>query len=280
MSMKYFETLQAITAILKDKNFALTTDAWTSIAKVVYVTCTIHFIEPMTWTLHDFSLGIFKKDGNSTAVDVVRYAEVHMKKFSLSYPELTCIVTNTESTMIAAGRLLKEKSFEVGGVTSWHGYIDHKLELITKLAFKDVPDSLNAMAACRSIVTFFYSSSQATEKLKEKSKTRLGAALTVIQDVVTHWWSTYSMCEQLLHLKNILTVIHLDGDIRLHLTEAQWTIVTNMTVLLKPFMIAQRLLEGPIICDDQPDPMHDLQDSKRPYVGKHRSNFLPECSKY
>jgi hypothetical protein len=212
--------------------------------KVGYVTCTIHFIEPMTWTLHDFSLGIFKKDGNSTAVDVVRYAEEHMKKFNLSYPELTCIVTDTESTMIAAGHLFKEKSFEVGGVTSWHGCIDHKLELVTKLAFKDVPDSLNAMAACHSIVTFFNSSSQATEKLKEKSKTRLGAALTVIQDVVTHWWSTYSMCEQLLHLKNILTIMHLDGDMRLHLTEAQWTIVADMTVLLKPFMIAQRLLEG------------------------------------
>jgi hypothetical protein len=104
MSMKYFETLQAITAIVNGKNFALTTDAWTSIAKVGYVTCTIHFIEPMTWMLHDFSLGIFKKDGNSTAVDVVCYAEEHMKKFNLSYPELTCIVTDTESTMIAAGR--------------------------------------------------------------------------------------------------------------------------------------------------------------------------------
>jgi len=100
------------------------------------------------------------------------------------------------------------------------------------------------MAACHSIVTFFNSSSQATEKLKEKSKTRLGAALTVIQDVVTRWWSTYSMCERLLHLKNILTIMHLYGDMRLHLTEAQWTIVADMTVLLKPFMIAQRLLEG------------------------------------
>jgi len=31
MSMKYFETLQAITAIVKGKNFALTTDAWTQL---------------------------------------------------------------------------------------------------------------------------------------------------------------------------------------------------------------------------------------------------------
>jgi hypothetical protein len=38
--------------------------------------------------------------------------------------------------------------------------------------------------------------------------------------------------------------MHLDGDIRLFLTEAQWTVVKDMCDLLKPFMVAQRLLEG------------------------------------
>jgi hypothetical protein len=37
--------------------------------------------------------------------------------------------------------LAKEKSFEAGEATSWYGCIDHKLELVTKLAFKDVPES-------------------------------------------------------------------------------------------------------------------------------------------
>jgi hypothetical protein len=92
--------------------------------------------------LHDFSLGIFKKDGTSTAVDVVHYAEDQMKKFNLSYPQLTCIVTDTESTMIAAGCLFMDKSVEAGGTTSWHGCIDHKLELVTKLAFKDTQNQM------------------------------------------------------------------------------------------------------------------------------------------
>ena len=244
LSNKYFDTMHAVTKILKGKDIALTTDAWTSIAKEGYVTCTVHFIEPKTWTLHHFSLGIFKKDGNSTAVDVVRYSEGHMQTFDVTYRQLTCVVTDTESTMIAAGRIFKEKSSEAGGSTAWHGCVDHKLELVTKLAFKDVPESVGTMAACRAIVTFFNSSSQATEKLKEKTKARLGVALTVVQDVVTRWWSTYSMCERLLRLRNILTVMHLDGDMRLSLTEAQWAIVKDMCALLKPFMVAQRLLEG------------------------------------
>jgi hypothetical protein len=163
LSMKYFETQQDITKILKEKNVALTTDAWTSISKEGYVTCTLHFIEPLTWTLHCFSLGIFKKDGTLTANDVVCYAENHMKKFNVSYPQLTCIVMDTEATMIAAGRLFKEKSIEEGGRASWHGCIDHKLELVTKLAFKDTPESIGTMAACCAIVTFFNSPSQAKE---------------------------------------------------------------------------------------------------------------------
>jgi uncharacterized protein with PQ loop repeat len=222
----------------------LTTDAWTSISKIGYVTCTVHFLEPKTWTLHHFSLGIFKKDGASTAEDVVSYAEQNMRNFSIWYPTLTCVVTDTEATMVAAGRLFKSNSITEGGATSWHGCIDHILELITKLAFKDTPDSIGTMSACRAIVNLFNSSMQATQKLKEKSKARLGVALGVIQDVCTCWWSTYSMCEQLLRVKNILVVMHLDGDIRLSLSDFQWTVVQDMTVLLKPFMIAQKLLEG------------------------------------
>jgi hypothetical protein len=244
LSNKYYDTQQQITNILKGQSVSLTTDAWTSIAKEGYVTCTLHFIEPATWTLHYFSLGIFKKDGTSTANDVVRYTEEHMTKFNITYPQLTCIVTDTEATMIAAGRIFKGKSIEAGGATAWHGCIDHKLELITKLAFKDIPESLGTMAACRAIVTFFNSSTQATEKLKGKTKARLGVALTVIQDVMTRWWSTYSMCERLLRLKTVLTVMHLEGDMRLFLSEQQWAIVSDMAALLKPFMIAQRLLEG------------------------------------
>jgi hypothetical protein len=77
MSTKYYDSVNTITSILKNKSASLTTDAWTSIAKEGFVTYTMHFIEPKTWTLHHFALGIFKKDGTSTAPDVVHYAENH-----------------------------------------------------------------------------------------------------------------------------------------------------------------------------------------------------------
>ncbi len=42
------------------------TDAWTSIAKGGYVTCTVHFIDDDTWKLCSMVLGLYEKTvGNS-----------------------------------------------------------------------------------------------------------------------------------------------------------------------------------------------------------------------
>lgn len=250
ISSKYYDTLHSIKGILKGQQVALSTDAWNLLTEdgyvQGYVTCTLHFIEPRSWTIHHFSLGVFKNDPSYSSSDMVRNVEQHLEKFGISYQQLTCVVTDTESTMIAAGRLFKEKSIQAGGTTAWHGCIDHVLELVTKLAFKNLPNTHETMTVCRSIVSLFKSSSQATLKLKEKAKARLGVPLTVIEDECTRWWRTYSMCERLLQLKDIITIMYLEGDIRQTLTDTQWIIVSDLVSLLKPLMIAQRILEGKI----------------------------------
>jgi hypothetical protein len=134
-----------IREIVQVNQVSLTTDAWTSITRDGYVTCMVHFIEPKSWTLHCFSLGIFKKNSTSTAIDVVRYTDNVLETFGVLYTQLTCVVTDTESTTVAAGHIYKEKSYKAGSTTAWHGCIDHMLELITKLAFKDLPHSISFM---------------------------------------------------------------------------------------------------------------------------------------
>ncbi len=98
------------------------------------------------------------------------------------------------------------------------------------------------MSACRAIVNFFNSSLQAMSKLL--SKQVMDRAVRPIKDVVTRWWSTYSMIERLLRLKIYLAILEEKGDLTINLTEVQWNIVADLKALLKPFMIAQRLLEG------------------------------------
>jgi len=60
---EYYVVLQKLKGILVDREFAITTDAWTSVAKIGYVTLTCHFICRSTWVLHSTVMGLFEKKG-------------------------------------------------------------------------------------------------------------------------------------------------------------------------------------------------------------------------
>ena len=53
-------------------------------------------------------LGLYEKTGRSRAQDCVGYAEHQMEDYGLPYSHLTAVVTDTEATMVAAGRLFVE----------------------------------------------------------------------------------------------------------------------------------------------------------------------------
>jgi hypothetical protein len=54
------------------------------------------------------------------------------------------------------------------------------------------------------------------------------------------------MCDRLLRLKMYLCLLKSEGALTCNLTDSQWCIVCDLHNLLKPFMIAQKLLEGQI----------------------------------
>jgi hypothetical protein len=182
--------------MLKGVDVCLTTDAWTSCNNVTFITCTVHFVHPKTWVLHHFPLGLFKKEGTSLAEDVVRLVENIWSEYHIDYSNITCVVTDTEATMVKAARIFAMHVRQAECDFSWHGCVDHLLNLVTKLAFTDFPGSEGAMLAARDLVGHFSSSSQAEAILL--SKQIPGSAVKCIQDVTMRWWSTYSMCERLL----------------------------------------------------------------------------------
>jgi hypothetical protein len=132
---------------LKGRQYALTTDAWTSIAKVGYITCTVHFIDHDTWKLHSLVLGLYEKTGQSRAVDCVDCAEQQLQVYNLFYKNVTAVVTDTEATMVSADRLFVQHSIQNQGRTKWHGCVAHLLELVTGIAFVDSPETLGTMSA-------------------------------------------------------------------------------------------------------------------------------------
>jgi hypothetical protein len=52
------------------------------------------------------------------------------------------------------------------------------------------------------------------------------------------------VCDQLLCLKIYLSLLKNEGDLPCNLTDSQWLIVHDLHILLKPLMIAQKLMEG------------------------------------
>jgi len=60
-------------------------------------------------------MGLFEKTGGSTADDVVDYYECQLTLFALSYHEAVSIATDTEPTMISAGRIFVQWSLKGGG---------------------------------------------------------------------------------------------------------------------------------------------------------------------
>jgi hypothetical protein len=165
---EYLSVQEKMHKISRQRYYALTADSWTSLANQGYTTCTAHFIDKNTWQLQSLVLGIFEKDGASTAVDTVAYVEHQMELYDLTYSEMVAVATDTEASMISAGRKLVEISTRVAGRTKWHGCVDHLLELVTGIAFKDFPKSNGTMSACRTMIYFFNSSSQAMAKLLAK----------------------------------------------------------------------------------------------------------------
>jgi len=150
-------------------------------------------------------MGLFEKIGGSTADDVIDYCQCQLTLFALSYCEAVSIVTDTELTMIAAGRIFVQQSLKGGGKTKRLGCIDHLLQLVTQKAFSDLPMSEGTLKACRNLVIFFNSSPQATIKLLGMQVE--GRAVKLIQDVTTRWQSTYAMCDRLLRLMMYLCLL-------------------------------------------------------------------------
>ena len=101
------------------------------------------------------------------------------------------------------------------------------------------------MKAARSLVGHFMTSTQSLEKLLEAQRnTGVAVPLSVIQDIVTRWWSTYSMCQRLVVLKLYILLILGSNPQIPNLTDDQWKLVEAQVKVLEPFMLIQKILEG------------------------------------
>jgi len=213
-------------------------------------------------------MGCWLHEGGSSAEDLRDAFLINLFrdcKFDLGKVNIVACVTDTAGNMSKFGRLLEEM-----GVS--HIFCaDHVLQLTAKkayldswfnagpnhvtlnddeiLALNEVHD-LDTMKKARRLVEHFSKSNQQLEKLKAQQKnmdTYVGKqAVGVVIDVVTRWWSTYSMCERLIHLQPALAAMAVDNKLPapILLNETDWKIIIQVHHLLQPFKDALELLEG------------------------------------
>lgn len=250
LSEKYAAVKVSLAGILTNTRGAVTTDGWTSTGGHSYYGFTYHWIDD-EWELHSIPVGICRHKGKTTAEDHVKAFEVELGKHGLTFDNIVALTTDTEPTMNSAGRLIMARAAELGFPDVEHvGCVDHILNGTTKLAGTDPKDDIDnpqnpqhvgALKDCRKLCGTFSHSSQLQEKLlalqegERKKKT--------MNDVVTRWWSTYSMIVRLLHLRDVIKIV-CDREKVTNLNPDQWSLLDDIVRLLEPFMLAQKLLEG------------------------------------
>ncbi len=218
--------------------------------------------------LHSCTMGCWLHEGGSTAEDLRDAFLINLFKdckFNLRKVNIVACVTDTTGNMSKFGRLLEGMGVShifcadhVLQLTAKKAYLDSWFNAGTNevtlndaemLALDEVHD-LDTMKKARRLVEHFSKSNQQLAKLIEQQKnmdTYNGKqAVGVVIDVVTRWWSTYSMCERLIYLQAALAAMAVDGKLAesIVLNETDWKVIMQVHELLKPFKDAQKLLEG------------------------------------
>ncbi len=123
----------------------------------------------------------------------------------------------------------------------WIGCTCHQLELTPKSAL----EKQHTVVACRRIVGEYDKSTAKTAHLHVlQAEDHIKIPLSLVREVTTRWWSTYTMLLRILKLKKYLVGMVAMGWTHEALTSLEWKQVESLVFLLNPFKTVQVLLEA------------------------------------
>jgi hypothetical protein len=129
---------------------------------------------------------------------------------------------------------------------------------IPSLDIFDEDMSVAVIKKARSLVTYVHSSVNASDKIKraQQELNPSSVPLKLLSDCETRWWSTHTLVERIVTLKDaLLHVFNAEFRFRewqdkltqlekFSLTEANFDQLSDILHLLSPFKEAQKALEG------------------------------------
>ncbi|CAG5015362.1 unnamed protein product [Parnassius apollo] len=200
----------------------LTTDSWTSINNVSFVSVTAHYLDN-TYIMRSYLLDCFSFSDRHTAKNLCQSLQAKIVEWKIQNI-VVAVVSDNAANISAAIRM--------GGWKHIRCFA-HSVNLIVQSGLKDIK---NTVLKVKSIVEYFKSSSSALTKLKEIQQQMGLPELKLKQDVVIRWNSTHDMLNRFLTLKEaiISTVAILGTDLEM-LTPEDWKIVDLAIKILEIF---------------------------------------------
>ncbi|KAL4219493.1 hypothetical protein ACF0H5_022070 [Mactra antiquata] len=237
---KYQQGVKILSDLVADcSSVALTHDSWTSIKTESFDTVTAHFIDN-NWVLHSAVLRTTHFSGSHTGENISKHLAETIKVWKIQDPTF---VTDNAANERKAIR-------ELGYLRI--GCYGHRLNLVVKKGLEN-PKAKNLIDKGRSIVTFFHTSTNATEVLLSSQSS--ATPLHVIQDVCTRWNSSLDMLVRLEKLFPVLTKIIVDGALGKRTKELETRMYTyserddivSLISVLEPFKNATEMLSSDTI---------------------------------
>lgn len=222
MPKSYQECLEIVQLeIASAYAICITTDSWTSVNNVSFVSVTAHFID--NGNMKSYLLDCFPFSERHTAVNITEYLKIKFQEWKIEQ-KIIAIVSDNAANIVAAIR--------DGG---WRhiGCFAHSINLSVQACHRELATTLTKV---KSIVEYFKRSSSALAKLKDIQKQMGLPELKLKQDVVTRWNSTFDMLQRFYKLKEaiISTLAILDTQHE-QLSSHDWIIVEKTIDILEIF---------------------------------------------
>lgn len=201
---------------------SLTTDIRTSLKNESYMSVTVNFIDK-NCNLNSHLLSCSKFSEKHASENLKHLLLEITENWGIHNKIVACTSDNAANISLAV------RLYQWGK----HFCFVHSLNLIVQSSLNEINETREKV---KSIVEFFKRSTNASENLN-KMQEQLGftPTLTLIQDVVTRWNSTFDMFQRFVNLKIpiISTLSNLNCDVELSLND--WSTLTQSFSILEWF---------------------------------------------
>ena len=236
-------TLQESFRLICD-NLALTTDIWTSRTTQAYVTITAHYITE-EWKIQSYVLCTCEMAERHTSINIATRTEEAAEMWNIDGKHVSAVVTDNASNMSAA----------VVDILEWNHLpcFAHTLQLAVNKGL-DANSLVHLSSLGRKLVSHFKHSALATAAPSRKQEQMNLPKHRLLQDVVTHWNSTFLMFNNCLNRGGQFMQFFYDEHgtqsqyKHLHLKEDQWNLMKQMVEVLEPLQIATTALSKYRLC--------------------------------